>query len=239
MRVQDVMTPHVVSVPETATLAQALELLVRRQMSALVVVDAAGAPKGVLSEGDLLKRAEIGTQGKRPGWLDFLLGAGRAAKDYELSHGRRVGEIMTRGAISVAPEAELAEAVDLMLSKKIKRLIVTRDGRAVGVISRSDILKALMASLPVPAGDSSDAAIQAQIEAEIERENWAPTGTIRVGVAGGVVTFEGAITDERLRGGLHVIAENTPGVKKVIDRLAWIEPYSGMLISEPGPDAQS
>ena len=165
MRVQDVMTPHVVSVTERATLAEALELLVRRRMSALVVVDAAGAARGVLSEGDLLRRAELGTQSKRPGWLDFLLGAGKAAKDYELSHGRHVGEIMTRGAITVAPEAELAEAVDLMLSKKIKRLIVARDGRAVGVISRSDILKALMASLPVPAAEASDAGIQAQIEA--------------------------------------------------------------------------
>jgi len=239
MRVQDVMTPHVVSVPESASLAEALELLVRRQMSAVLVVDAAGAPSGVLSEGDLLRRAEIGTQSKRPGWLDFLLGAGRAAKDYELSHGRRVGEIMTRGAIVVSPEAELSEAVDLMLSRKIKRLIVTRDGRAVGVISRSDILRALMTSLPVPAGDASDAGIRAQIEAEIERENWAPSGSIRVGVAAGIVTFEGAITDERLRGGLHVIAENTPGVKKVVDRLAWIEPYSGMLVDQPGTDAPS
>ncbi len=194
------------------------------------MLDAQGAPAGVLSEGDLLRRAELGTEKKRPGWLEFLIGGGRAAQDYKISHGRRVSEIMTRGAVAIDEGAEVSAAVDVMLARKIKRLVVVRDGRAIGVLSRSDLLKALMAALPHPDAARTDDEIRAAIEAEIDREQWAPRGSIRVDVQKGAVTLEGAISDERLRGGLRVLVENVPGVKKVRDRLAWIEPNSGYLV---------
>lgn len=230
MRVKDTMTPNVIGVPENATLWDALDALVRSKVSALVVLDPNGAPVGVLSEGDLLRRAELGTQKKRPGWLEFLIGGGRAAEDYKFSHGRRVSEIMTRGAITIGEDDEVSAAVDLMLGRKIKRLVVVRDGRAVGVLSRSDLLKALMAALPHPDANRTDGEIQAAIEAELDHEQWAPRGSIRVNVENGSVTLDGAISDERLRGGLRVLVENVPGVKKVRDRLAWIEPNSGYLV---------
>jgi CBS domain-containing protein len=150
--------------------------------------------------------------------------------DYAHSHGRRVGEIMSRGIFSIGEEAELSEAVDLMLKHKIKRLVVMREGKAVGILSRSDLLKALMAALPDPNAKRSDAEIQAAIEAEVDRQQWAPRGSISISVAGGIVTYEGAISDDRLRDGLHVLAENISGVKRVRDRLAWIEPNSGMIV---------
>ena len=230
MQVKDTMTSAVIGLPETATLWEALQALLRSKVSALVVFDRAGAPVGILSEGDLLRRAELGTQKHRPAWLDFLVGGGRSAEDYAHSHGRRVGEIMTRGIISIGEEAELSEAVDLMLKRKIKRLIVLRAGKAVGVLSRSDLLKALMAALPDPNATRTDAQIQQAIEAEVDRQQWAPRGSITVSVADGIVTYEGAVSDDRLRDGLRVLAENTPGVKKVQDRLAWIEPNSGFLV---------
>ena len=147
MRVKDIMTPNVIGVPETATLWEALDALVRAKVSALVVFDKEGAPVGLLSEGDLLRRSELGTQKKRPVWLEYLIGGGRAARDYAQANGRRIGEIMTRGLVTIGEDAELSEGVDLMLARRIKRLIVTRDGRAVGVLSRSDLLKALMRAL--------------------------------------------------------------------------------------------
>ncbi len=234
MRVKDVMTPGVIGLGEKATLWEALEALTNHKVSALVVLDEVGAPVGVLSEGDLIRRAELGTAKKRPLLLEFLLGGGRAAEDYRLSHGRLVGEVMTRGAVAIGEDAPLSTAVDEMLAHKVKRLVVVRDGRAVGVLSRSDLLKALMATLPRREGPRSDADIAAAIAAEIDREAWTPRDSIRVTVADGVATLQGAIPDDRLRGALKVLVENTPGVEAVRDRLAWVEPNSGYLV--PGPD---
>ena len=234
MLVKDVMTPRVISLTEKSTLWEALEKLTSSKVSALVVVDAEGAPVGVLSEGDLLRRAELGTAKHRPGWLEFLVGGGRCADDYRLSHGRLVGEIMTHGALTIGEDAPVAEAANSMLSHKIKRLVVVRGGKAVGVVSRSDILKALMATLPRQGEPCSDAEISAKIAAEFDREAWTPKGSVHIKVADGEVTLEGAISDERLRGALRVLVENVPGVKAVRDRLAWIEPNSGYLV--PGPD---
>jgi CBS domain-containing protein len=117
-----------------------------------------------------------------------------------------------------------------MLKHKIKRLVVMRGEKAVGILSRADVLKALMAALPDPNAKRADAEIEAAIEAEVERQQWAPRGSITISVADGIVTYEGAISDDRLRDGLRVLAENVPGVKKVRDRLAWIEPNSGTII---------
>ena len=230
MRVKDIMTPAVISVVETAPLWEALELMVSRRVSALAVHDDAGTPIGVLSEGDLMRRAELGTQKRRPGWLEFLLGSGRTAQDYVHSHGRRVGELMTRGVISIGEDADISEGVDLMLQRNIKRLVVVQDGHAIGVLSRSDILKALLARFPTRDTVHSDAEISEAVSAEIAREDWVPHGTVRIRVSEGEVTLEGAINDERLRGALRVLVENIPGVKNVHDRLAWIEPNSGYLV---------
>ena len=110
--------------------------------------DANHALVGVLSEGDLLRRSELGTDEKRPRWLEFLLGGGRLAESYAHTHGRKVGEIMTTPVATVSEDAELGEAVDLMLHRRIKRLAVLRGEAVVGVIARSDLLKGLMTPPP-------------------------------------------------------------------------------------------
>ena len=233
MRVKDVMTPKLIGVPETASLWDALKLMTASSISALVVFDGAGEPVGILSEGDLMRRAEFGAEKKRPHWLEFLLG-GRAARDYAQSHGRRVDELMTRGILSVEANAEVAEAVDLMLQSKVRRLLVTDGADSVGILSRSDLVRALMRSAPAETAPASDADIQAAVEAQMAAQTWAPAAGVRVRVEDGVVTLEGAISEDSLRGGLKVLVENTPGVKAVRDRLAWIEPNSGYYVPAQG-----
>jgi len=230
MRVRDVMTHGAIGVPETATLAEAVETMLSARVSAVFVFDADHALAGVLSEGDVLRRAELGTDRKRPRWLELLLDGGRLADAYAHTHGRKVGEIMTSTVVSIAEDADLSEAVDLMTRRRVKRLPVLRGDTVVGVVSRADVLKALIASLPKAEAGHSDAEIEAAIEAELARLGWAPRTSVRVEVAGGSVTFEGAITDERLRSGLRVIAENTPGVTEVHDHMCWIEPNSGLYL---------
>ena len=232
MLVKDAMSPGLIGVPETASLWQALHLMVARNVSSLIVFDAIGAAVGILSEGDLMRRAEFGAEKKRPRWIDFLLG-GHAARDYARSHGRRVDEIMTRGVLTVEANAEVGEAVDAMLRARVRRLLVTSGAAPVGVISRSDLVRALIRVMPDPGGPRDDAAIEADIEAEIARQPWAPGATVRVVVEDGVATLEGSVTDDNLRDGLKVLAENVAGVRSVRDRLAWIEPNSGLCIAAP------
>lgn len=236
MRVRDVMTDKPIGLPETATIAEAAETMLKAHISAVFVHDAQNALVGVVSEGDLMRRAEIGAERKRPRWIETLLSGGRLAESYAHSHGRRIGEVMTRKLVSVSEDAELGDAVDLMLKHGVKRLPVLRGETVVGVIARSDLLKALVGALAAPEAGHPDAEIKAAIEAELDRLGWAPRASVRVAVRDGVVTFAGAVTDERLRDGLKVVAENTAGVTGVRDRTCWIEPNSGVVLSSGEED---
>jgi CBS domain-containing protein len=238
MRVRDVMTYGVIGVPESASLAEAIETMLRSRVSALFVFDADNAVIGVLSEGDLLRRSELGSERKRPHWLELLLGSGRLAEAYAHEHGRKVGEVMTPNVETISEDADLSAAVDRMIHRHIKRLPVLRGQTVVGVISRSDLLKGLLAPTPGATGPHPDAEIKSTIQAELDKLEWAPRASVRVEVVNGVVTFGGAITDERLRDGLKVIAENTPGVRAVRDHMAWIEPNSGVVIPTDDDDAK-
>jgi CBS domain-containing protein len=231
MRVRDAMTQGIIGVRDTASLAEAVETMLRAGISALCVFDERKALVGILSEGDLLRRGELGTEKRRPRWLESLLSGGRLAHAYAHEHGRTAAEVMTREVVTIDEDAPLAEAVDTMIRRRVKRLPVVRGGSVIGVVSRSDLLKRLYVELRRDTEPRSDAEICVAIQAEIESRGWAPRASVRVLAKNGEVTLDGAIADERLREGLRVIAENIPGVKSVHDRLAWIEPNSGVLLS--------
>jgi CBS domain-containing protein len=231
MRVRDAMTRGIIGVRDTASLAEAVETMLRAGISALCVFDERKALVGILSEGDLLRRGELGTEKRRPRWLESLLSGGRLAHAYAHEHGRTAAEVMTREVVTIDEDAPLAEAVDTMIRRRVKRLPVVRGGSVIGVVSRSDLLKRLYVELRRDAEPRSDAEICAAIQAEIESRGWTPRASVRVSAKNGEVTLDGAIADERLREGLRVIAENIPGVKSVHDKLAWVEPNSGMLLS--------
>jgi CBS-domain-containing membrane protein len=105
MRVRDVMTYGVIGVPESASLAEAVETMLRSRVSAVFVFDADHALSGILSEGDLLRRSELGSERKRPHWLELLLGSGRLAEAYVHEHGRKVGEVMTGNVETIKEDA--------------------------------------------------------------------------------------------------------------------------------------
>src|SRR4029077_20780214 len=221
MKVRDVMTYGVIGVPESTSIAEAVETMLRSRVRALVVFDADHELSGILSEGDLLRRSELGAEHKRPRWLEFLLGSGRGAESYAHEHGRKVGEVMTRDVETIGEDAELSEAVDRMIRRRVKRLPVLRGETLVGVISRSDLLKGLLAATPSTNAPHSDAEIKAAIQAELGKLDWAPRAGVRVEMQNGIVTFTGSIIDERLRGALKVVAENVPGCVAVHDHMAW------------------
>jgi len=231
MKAKDVMTPRVLTVSENATVLDAAQLMVKRRISGLPVVDANGGLVGMITEGDLMHRTEIATGQERSGFLAFLIGPGRAAEDYVRAHGRLIKEVMSVDPVSVTEDTGLDRIVSLFDKRKIRRVAVLRDGHIVGIVTRANLLKAFVKNAQYPkATNVSDGEIRSRILAEMEKSAWAPTAMVEVVVDEGVVKLTGTILDERDRGALRVLAENTPGVRGVQDDMIWVEPYSGMTL---------
>src|ERR1700733_4696482 len=144
MIVSDVMTRKVLSVAPDDTVDNAVNLMLRHGISGLLVVDAQGTLAGVGTEGDLLRRDEIGTERHRPWWLRVLVSPGTQAADFTHAHGRKVSDIMTPEVICVDIGTPLEDVVQIMEKQRIKRVAVTDGGRMVGVVARSDLLRALL-----------------------------------------------------------------------------------------------
>ena len=234
MQTAEIMTRNVISVRPDASIAQAIRLMLQHRISGLPVTDQKGALVGILTEGDLLRRAELGTQRSRPRWVEFFLGSGRLASEYAHDAGRKVVEVMTRDVQTVSEDTPLDHVVKAMENNRVKRLPVVRDGRIVGIISRANLLHALASVVSeVPADRPQDAVIRKHLLAELEKQPWAPVALINVVVRKGVVELWGTITDERQRNAIRVAAENAPGVREVKDHLVWVEPMSGMVFLAP------
>jgi CBS domain-containing protein len=232
MEACQVMTSPTITISPGASVRQATRMMLDNHVSGLPVVDEKGRLMGVLSEGDLLRRAEIGTERHRPKWLEFLLGPGRGAVDYVHSHSRRVTDLMTEDPVAVDEHASLEEVVALMEKNGIKRVPVLRDGAVVGIVTRADLLRAFVDATDEQAsGTRSDADIQTDIRAALDAQKWAPEGSIHITVRDGHATISGTIFDERERDAIRVCAENVPGVKAVTDELIWIDPSSGNFLA--------
>ena len=235
MIVADVMTRNVISIAPEATIVDAVNVMLSHRISGLFVVDAAGELAGVVTEGDLLRRDELGTERGRPWWLKLLVSPARQAADFTRAHGRHVRDVMTRDVISVADDAPLETVVATMEKLRIKRVPVTKDNHVIGVVSRADLLRALLGRVrgaePVR---NDDTAIRTAILDTLEKQSWAPMTTLNVTVAKGIADIWGTITNEPERNAIRVVVENTPGVRAVHDHLVYIEPYTGTVIE--GPD---
>ena len=151
MKAGEVMTRNVVSIGTDASVADMVKLMFDNRISGLPVVDDQGGLVGIVTEGDCLRRAEIGTERKRPRWLELLIGPGRLADEYIHTHSRKVAEVMTQSPITITEDTSLEEVVHLMESRRIKRLPVVRNGKVVGIVSRANLVHALAsASTNIP-----------------------------------------------------------------------------------------
>ena len=231
MKAKDIMTRRVISISPDASILKAAHLMLQHRISGLPVVDPAGVLIGIVTEGDFLRRTETGTERRKPRWLEFVLGPGRAAADFTHSHGRKVEEVMSDSPYSVSEDTTLDEIVSLMERHRIKRVPVTRDAHLVGIVSRANLMRALISiarSAQPPA--QSDLDIRSRIMTEMDTQKWAPVALVEVTVNKGVVDLWGTILDERDRKALKVLAENVPGVKAVNDHMVWVEPMSGFVV---------
>jgi len=233
MRAHQIMTKPVFTVLPDATILEAANLMLRRHISGLPVVDADGKLVGIVSEGDFIRRSEIGTQRRRSRFLRLILGPGQAATDFVHEHGCRISDIMTRETVTISEDTPLETIVTLMEKNKLKRLPVIRDGQVAGIVTRANLLQAvasLARHIPDPTAD--DDHIRNRIINALGKNDWCPSG-LNVIVRDGVVNLGGTITDERARQATIVCAKNIAGVKKVHDYLCWIDPMSGLYFAAP------
>jgi CBS domain-containing protein len=233
MRAHQIMTRSVITIAPDASILEAAKTMLQHHVSGLPVVDAAGRLVGIVSEGDFIRRGEIGTQRKRGRWLTFLLGAGATAVDYVHEHGRKVSDVMTSDPVSVTEDATLEEIVNAMETNGVKRLPVMKDGKLAGIVSRANLLQAVAGlSRDIPDPTADDDHIRSRVIAAIENNDWSPFG-LNVIVRDGIVHLSGVITEERSRQAAIVAAQNVAGVQRVHDHLCWVDTMSGMYLESP------
>jgi CBS domain-containing protein len=230
MRAHQIMTRDVITVTADASIAEAANLMLRHHISGLPVVDEAGRLTGIVTESDFLRRSEIGTGRKRPGWLQFFAGPGGAGADFVREHGCKVGEVMTRSPLAIGEDTTLEEIVHLMEKNNVKRLPVMRKETLVGIVSRANLLRAVASmAREVPDPTADDDHIRERIVRTVSQALWRPIG-FQVTVRNGIVHLHGVVVDERSRQATVVAAEETAGVKEVHDHLCWVDGYSGFYL---------
>jgi CBS domain-containing protein len=225
MKAKDIMTSPVVSIDPDMPVVEAARIMLRRHISGLPVIDNDGGLVGIVTEGDFLRRAETGTQRRRSRWVEFLLGPGRLADEYIRANSRKVSDVMTKDPVTITGDTPLADIVQLMERRRVKRLPVVDGSHVIGLVSRANLMHALTSvSREIRPTAQSDDAIREQLMAELRKQPWVPLTFINVIVRDGVVGLWGALTDEKLRQALVVAAENVPGVKAVRDHLTLVDP---------------
>jgi CBS domain-containing protein len=212
MRAHQIMTKPVITVKHDATIVEAANIMLTRHISGLPVVDAAGKLVGIVSEGDFVRRSEIGTARRQSRWL------------------------MTPSPLTITEDTPLAEIADLMERKNVKRLPVVRDDHVVGMVTRANLLQAVASlSRHIPDPTADDDHIRDRIIHAIEKTDWCPSG-LNVIVRDGIVHLSGVILEEDARQAAVVAAENVDGVTKVHDHLRWFDTITGTYLNSPEDD---
>jgi CBS domain-containing protein len=233
MRAHHIMTRDVITVTPHTSIEDAARIMLRIRISGLPVLNDAGRLVGIVSQSDFLRRSEIGTGRKRPAWLQFLTGPGKAAADFVRERGRKVEDVMTEDPITVDEETPLEDLVRLMERKGIKRLPVMSGNTLKGIVTRSNLLQAVASiahEIPDPTAD--DDHMRDRITRVVNATDWRPIG-FEVTVRKGIAHLHGMITTDKARQATIVAAQNTAGVKEVHDHLCFVDSYSGFYVESP------
>lgn len=231
MKAADIMTTDVVTVGLAATVGEIAELLLARRISAVPVVDAAGKVLGIVSEGDLIRRAEIGTESHPSWWLRLISSETEVLKAFVKSRGRRAEHVMTPDPVVISGDTELGEIATILEKKRIKRVPVVENGKLVGIVSRANLLHALAtAGSPPPAPVArEDKDIRKAVAKALTETGGVSAAMINVVVSGGVVELWGGVDNDAEARAAIVAAETVPGVVRVEDHLgrmpAWAYGY--------------
>lgn len=220
MNAADIMTPNVITVGPDTPLDQVVTLMLDGRISGIPVVDE-DAVIGIVTEGDLLRRVELGSEPRRSHLLELVSRATPLAAEYVRSHGRKASEVMTESVITVDDTTPIAEIARILETRRIKRVPVLRDGKLVGIVSRANLLRALATRLQATAPSQvDDQRIRTALLTELRAHKWgAMVAQLDVTVENGVVELWGVVHSQEQKMAVRVLAENMPGVTRVEDHL--------------------
>jgi CBS domain-containing protein len=221
MDAREVMTRDVITVGPDNTVAEIATLLVRHRISAVPVVEGDNSVIGIVSQTDLAHRGETDTEKRRKWWLEVFADPDIKAREYVKSHGVRARDVMTRHVVSVPPKASLAEVADLLDRNRVRQVPVLDNGKLVGMISRTDLVRRLAeVAIVASAERPSNGALQKAIWDEIKAQTWLKSAYVSLTVADGVVELWGSVETDDQRQALRVLVEGVKGVRKVEDHVS-------------------
>ena len=221
MKASDIMSTKVATVTEDTPITELANLMLEKHISGMPVVDANNKVVGMVSEGDLIRRQELGTERRRSKWISLFVAPEQKAREFVKSHGLHAKDVMSQPVLQVHEDATITEIADLMTQGRVKRLPVVRHGEVVGIVSRADLLRAFAArvSHEPPPPPESDTEIRDSVTRILHEEDWAKSAIVNVIVTDGQVQLWGVVDGEDQRKALTVAVEAIPGVKGIDDHL--------------------
>lgn len=221
MKASDIMATNVITVGANATVQDVASLLFENHISAVPVIGEKGELLGIVSEGDLLRRAEVGTEKRRSWWLQAFKSREDLAGEFVKSHAHKVTDVMTRHVITAGPDATLGEIATLLEKNGIKRVPIVRTGKVVGIISRANLIQALagIAKPGFPEVKADDVSVREKILAQFKAQSWTKPWLLNVVVHDGIVDLWGVVDSQAEKRAVRVATETVPGVRLVNDNL--------------------
>ena len=220
MKARDVMISPVITVGENDPVHHVANLLIKHRISAVPVVDHTGKIIGIVSEGDLIRRPETGTESPVSWWLSLISGERALAEAYSKSHGKKARDVMTTPVQTAHPDTPLHDIADMLEERHVRRVpIVNQAGELVGIISRANIVQALATARPQLEISASDSLIRERLITELRKHSWSHLPKLNVTVTNGVVDLWGIAESDPERKAIKVAAESIPGVTGVNDHL--------------------
>jgi CBS domain-containing protein len=221
MKAADVMATNVITVRPDTPVAKIAEVLLANRISAVPVVNDKDALVGIVSEGDLIHRVEAGTERHRSWWLELLTGKEILAHEFVKSHARKAADVMTHPVVSVTPDTPLGDIASLLEKHRIKRVPVVNNGKIAGIVSRANLIQALVSLGHAKTSDASvdDLTLHSNILEQLRSKPWVDSSTISVVVNNGTVELWGIVDSETEKNAIRVAVEVTPGVRQVANKL--------------------
>lgn len=221
MKASDVMTKDLITVTPETSVREIAAMMTEKRVSGLPVVGANGRLVGIISQTDLLHRAETGTERRHKWWLHVFQDADSLAREYAKAHGLKAKDVMSATVITVDVNTELKDVADLLEKRKLKRVPVVREGQLAGIITRGDLVRALAGAKPAAAavGQADDRALSKAIDARIREQSWLNANLVNVIVEKGVAEVVGLVSSPDQKRALRILVEETPGIVRVIDNL--------------------